>query len=62
MVGITAPQTMRVMAKIRKVNLTMLIDIGSTHNFLHELFARVVRLHTENNLSLRVVVANGERL
>lgn len=61
-IGMTAPQTMRIMAKIGKVSLTVLIDTGSTHNFLHEPFARIAGLQVEKNTSLRVVVANGEWL
>ena len=53
---------MRVMAKIGKITLTVLIDTGSTHNFLHEPLAKLVGLKTESNSSLRVVVANGERI
>ena len=60
--GITTPQTMRVSAKIRKVPLTVLIDKGSTHNIFHESFPRLVGLQTESNSSLRVVMANGEKL
>ena len=60
--GITTPQTMRVSTKIGKVPLTVLIDTGSTHNFLHDPFARLAGLQTESNSSLRVVMANGEKL
>ena len=62
MVGVTTLQMMRITAKIGKVPLTALIDTGSTHNFLHEPFARLAGLHIESNSSLRVMVANGERL
>ena len=62
MVGMTTPQIMRVTTRIGKVPLTVLIDIGSTHNFSHELFTRLAGLHTESNWSLQVVVPNGERL
>ena len=52
LVGISTPQMMQVMTKIGKVPLTVLIDTGSTHNFLHKLLARLVGLHTESNSSL----------
>ena len=62
MVGISTPQTMRVLAKIGKVPLTVLIDTGSTHNFLHEPLAKLAGLQTKINSSLRVVVANREKI
>ena len=62
MVGMATPQTMRFMAKIGKIPLTVLIDTRSTHNFLHEPLAKLVGLQTESNSSLRAVVANGERI
>ena len=62
MVGMSTPQTIRVSATIGKFPLTTCNDTGSTHNFLHESFAKLASLHTETNLSLRVVVANGEIL
>ena len=62
MVGMATLQTMRVTAKIGKVPLTVLIDTGSTHNFLHEPLAKLVGLQTKSNSSLRVVVANSERI
>ena len=52
MVGMMTTQTTRVTARIGKVPLTILIDTRSTHNFLHEPFARLVGLHTESNSSL----------
>ena len=52
MVGLATPQTMRVMDKIGKITLMMLIDTGSTHNFLHEPLAKLMGLKTESNSSL----------
>ena len=40
----------------------VLVDTGSTHNFLHEPLAKLARLQIEVNSSLRVVVANGEKI
>lgn len=62
LVGMTNPQTMIVTTKIGKVPLTMLIDMGSTQNFLHEPFTKLAGLHTQSNSSLRVVVAIREKL
>ena len=62
LVGVTTPQTMQVTATIRKFPLTTLIDTRSNHNFLHESFAKLAGLPIETNSSLRVIVANGEKL
>ena len=53
---------MRVTATIGNFPVTTLIDIGSTHNFLHESFAKLAGLSIETNSSLKVIVANGEKL
>jgi len=33
--GITTPQTIKIEEQIKKKKVTMLIDSGSTHNFIH---------------------------
>ena len=43
-VGVQSPQTMRIHSQIGKTPLTILIDSGSTHNFLHHKFAKIIRL------------------
>jgi hypothetical protein len=40
----TSPQTMRVAATIGSQHVMVLIDSGSTHNFLSEKIARLLRL------------------
>ena len=62
LVGISTPETMRVVEKLSKTLITILIDSGSTHNFLHESFDEVLGLHIEVNSALRVIVANGARI
>ena len=44
LVGVQSPQTMRIHSQIGKTPLTILIDFGSTHNFLHHKFAKIIRL------------------
>ena len=58
----TTSQTMRVMEKIGEIPLTALINTGSTHNFLHGQFAKLAGLQTESNSTLRVLVANKEKV
>ena len=33
--GITTPQTLNIKGHIKKKNVIVLIDLGSTHNFIH---------------------------
>ena len=56
------PQTMCVTVTIGKFPLMTLIDTESTHNCLHESLAKLVGLPIETDSSLRVIVANGEKL
>nr|DAD39879.1 TPA_asm: hypothetical protein HUJ06_014202 [Nelumbo nucifera] len=60
--GVQSPQTMRVHSQIGKTPLTILIDSGSTHNFLHHKFAKISGLKPERSYLFNVVVTNGERL
>jgi hypothetical protein len=60
--GWTSPQTMRVAATIGSQHVMVLIDSGSTHNFLSEKIARLLRLLVVPMKSFVVRIANGERL
>lgn len=60
--GWTSPQTMRVAATVGSQHVMVLIDSGSTHNFLSERVARLLRLPVIPTKSFAVRVANGERL
>ncbi|XP_028113652.1 uncharacterized protein LOC114311688 [Camellia sinensis] len=62
MSGIHAPQTMRVLGKILNHLATVLVDSGSTHNFLKEELATKVGLKPDLCGRLEVQVASGERL
>ncbi|CAK7336176.1 unnamed protein product [Dovyalis caffra] len=57
---VVTPQTMRVQAKVIGVILIVLIDLGSTHNFLHERVARVTEILIESALSMKVMIASGD--
>lgn len=54
------PPTMRVRAQYSWLRLTILIDSGSTHNFLHERVAQAIRIPTEHKTTMTVMVT--ERL
>ncbi|XP_035544588.1 uncharacterized protein LOC118347982 [Juglans regia] len=60
--GWTAPKTMRIAAKIRNHEVIVLIDSGSTHNFISEHMANLLRLPVIPTESFTVRVANGEKL
>ena len=59
LVGITTPQTIKIKGKIKKKKVIVLIDLGSTHNFIH------CRVEKEWNCFLylapecQVMIANG---
>jgi hypothetical protein len=62
LMGHSIPQTLRVMGQIRNSPVAILIDSGSTHNFLQDRVARQLGLHTEPAHSFKVLVGNGEVL
>ena len=60
--GWAAPQTMRVMAKIGQYAIVILIDSGSTHNFISSRLANLLQLPIKPTTSFSVQVANGAKL
>jgi predicted aspartyl protease len=60
--GHSIPQTLRVMGQIQHTPVAILIDSGSTHNFLQDRVAKQLGLRTEPAHSFRVLVGNGEEL
>ena len=60
--GWTAPKTMRITAKIYAHDVIVLIDSGSTHNFISEHMANLLRLPVVPTQPFTVRVANGENL
>ncbi|XP_042941551.1 uncharacterized protein LOC122288885 [Carya illinoinensis] len=60
--GWTAPKTMRITAKICAHDVVILIDSGSTHNFISERMANLLRLPIVPTETFTVRVANGENL
>ena len=53
---------MRVMGRIKKQNLEMLIDFGSTHNFLDEIVVKRLKCPTKSLRGVKVTVANCDTL
>ncbi|KAF5477456.1 hypothetical protein F2P56_004096 [Juglans regia] len=60
MVGGGGPKTMRLMACIGKKKLIVLIDTGSTHNFVDTVAAARCKLHVQLGQAISVKVANGQ--
>ena len=59
MVGITTPQTLKIEGHIKKKNVIMLIDSGSTHNFIHCKVAKELNLFLYPAPECQVMVSNG---
>ncbi|XP_074313633.1 uncharacterized protein LOC141648817 [Silene latifolia] len=62
MAGHNSFQTMRVTGKVRTHSVHILIDSGSTHNFLDEGVARKLGCRLVNTCPLEVSVANGDKI
>ena len=62
LIGTTGPQTFRLSAKINNKPLSVLIDTGSTHNYLHPRLAHFIYLAIEKTMMFLVAVGNGERI
>ena len=62
LMGWTVPKTMRMAARICSHDVVVLIDSGSTHNFISECVTNLLRLPVVSTESFTVRVANGENL
>ncbi|KAH7520728.1 hypothetical protein FEM48_Zijuj08G0176100 [Ziziphus jujuba var. spinosa] len=58
----THPQTFRVKGKIQNIEVTTLIDGGSTHNFMDQTLVKRLSLSMDQRNKLPVMVANGDRI
>jgi hypothetical protein len=58
--GAEHPQTIRVLGKLQNKSLIVLIDGGSTHNFIEQAIATRFGLPIVKDRKLHVVVANRE--
>ena len=57
--GIFTPQTLKIEGYIRKIKVAMLIDCGSTHNFIHCKLAKALNCFIYLALEFQVMIANG---
>ncbi|KAA8522099.1 hypothetical protein F0562_012587 [Nyssa sinensis] len=60
--GARTPETMRVKGGVGHISTIVLVDSGSTHNFISETLARKMALQPEKGGKFEVVVASGEKL
>lgn len=60
--GMPSFKTMRIKGKVKKFPLTILIDSGSTHNFLDPMMAKRTGQMIQNTQPLTVIVADGTKL
>jgi len=62
LMGHTIPQTLRVLGHIAKTPVQVLIDSGSTHNFIHDRVAKQLGLPLHQAQAFNVLVGNGAAL
>ena len=60
MSGVNHPDTIRLLGEVASRKVTVLVDLGSTHNFIDEKLVQKGKLSVINNKGLRVMVASGE--
>uniref|UniRef100_A0A2N9FZ49 Chromo domain-containing protein n=1 Tax=Fagus sylvatica TaxID=28930 RepID=A0A2N9FZ49_FAGSY len=60
--GTPSPQTMRVKANVEGKVVIILIDTGSTHNFMSENMAARLKLQLSGTAKFNVTVASGEKI
>lgn len=62
LLGHTIPQTLKVKGQIQHNPVVILIDSGSTHNFIQDRIAKQLNLPLRQSQSFQVLVGNGEEL
>lgn len=60
--GHSIPQTLRVLGTIKNTPIIVLIDSGSTRNFIQERVAKNLNLPFQQTEPFQVLVGNGEEL
>lgn len=62
MAGVPATDTFRLYGLINNTRVTILVDSGSTHKFVHPGVAKFLNLPMQDMMPLRVMVGNGSIL
>jgi hypothetical protein len=60
--GINQPQTLKLKGHIKKNNVTVLIDTGSTNNFININVTRNLKLFVYPVTDMKVMVADGKKI
>jgi len=60
--GISATHTIRVVGVILDQPVNILVDSGSTHNFINSSSAKKLGLQSQESKSIDVLVANGDKI
>jgi hypothetical protein len=60
--GTPSPKTMRIVGWVKGQQVIVLIDSGSTHNFLDENFAAVLGVKPKGQEAIKVKIANGHEV
>ena len=61
MTGISQPQTLKLKGHIKNENVTILIDTGSTYNFLDIGVARKLKLFVHPVVDMKVMIADSKK-
>jgi hypothetical protein len=56
------PKTMRMIGIIKGQQVTILIDLGRTHNFVDEQVAKLIGLKSTSKNVIKVRIANGQEI
>ena len=62
MTGMSQPQTLKLKGHIKKNNVVVLIDSGSTHNILYATMAKRLYIFSFPLPNMKVMVANGKKI
>ena len=62
LVGMTSPQTLKIKGYIKHQPVVILIDSGSTHNFIHRRIADKVNCFIRPVSNFQILIANGGRM
>jgi hypothetical protein len=57
--GISTPQTLKIEGYIKKKKVIVLIDYGSTHNFIHYKLAKALNFFVYSTPKFQIMIADG---
>ena len=62
LLGTRGPQTMHIQGFIKNHKVIILVDTGSTHNFIDQLIVKRIGCQTHLVVGVNVIVANGDKM